>query len=301
MKYSSEIKMLPVVSIADGEEIGIVEDFIIDPARRSIVAIVIKDKYWFKGPKAVAFSLIHSIGNFAITIENSSSVVELMEMDELVNLLEKKVEIVNSKVITKSGRMIGFIKEYTIDSKSGRILGLELKEDSQISDPSKNIIPADAIVTIGKDVIIAEDDVEARLIDKHDETLGFVTEEVNLPPKKKKTVLEAETPTISTEKPPKVEIEKTPVQEKEELEEISPPKVDIPKEEETAESGESLSEIFERRQIKYMMGKKVSKTLETDDGIVIAKKGDVINDDIIKKAKKAGKFLELSMSIEIED
>ena len=66
-------------------------------------------------------------------------------------------------------------------------------------------------------------------------------------------------------------------------------------------SKESLSEIFERRQIKYMLGKKVSRDIESDDGSTIINQGEVITDDVIGKAKKSGKFLELSMNIEIEE
>ena len=66
-------------------------------------------------------------------------------------------------------------------------------------------------------------------------------------------------------------------------------------------SKESLSEIFERRQIKYMLGKKVSRDIEDDAGDIIIGAGNPITEDVIEKAKKAGKFLELSMNIEIEE
>jgi len=66
-------------------------------------------------------------------------------------------------------------------------------------------------------------------------------------------------------------------------------------------SKESLSEIFERRQIKYMLGKKVSRDIEADDGSTVINQGEIITDDVIAKAKQNGKFLELSMNIEIEE
>jgi len=68
---------------------------------------------------------------------------------------------------------------------------------------------------------------------------------------------------------------------------VSPPKVEK----------ESLSEIFERRQIKYMLGKKVLKDIYDDSGDIIIAKDDVVTDDIVQKAKSARKFLELSMNI----
>lgn len=69
-----------------------------------------------------------------------------------------------------------------------------------------------------------------------------------------------------------------------------------------AELQESLSEIFERRQIKYMLrDKKVSRDIEDDKGNTIIKKGQFITKENLAAAKEAGKFLELSMNIELED
>jgi hypothetical protein len=54
---------------------------------------------------------------------------------------------------------------------------------------------------------------------------------------------------------------------------------------------------FEDKQRKYLLGKKANRRIETDNGVVIVEQGGEITEEVIQKAKLAGKFVELSMSI----
>ncbi|MFA6448765.1 MAG: PRC-barrel domain-containing protein [bacterium] len=331
MKLSTELKNLPVVSIAEGEEVGMVKDFIIDPVSKSIVALVIEDNLW-EGPKVISFSLIHSIGDFAITTENTSSVVPLINMPELTELIKKKLKIIDGKVITRAGRLVGFVKEYSIDDRTGEIIGFELKSDANIVSPDQNVIPSDCVATIGKDIIIVDEDVETSLRSDHGQAAASVTgmarpaapkpapkaPAFTPPPASAPDIYEAPEP-VAAPAPKKaapadaaVGIDAESDVDIEELLDldaaaetsgkVEEPISSIDTEEAGSEEGrESLSEIFERRQIKYMLGKKVSKDVASEDGRLIISQGETISDDVIKKAKASGKFLELSMNIEIEE
>lgn len=67
----------------------------------------------------------------------------------------------------------------------------------------------------------------------------------------------------------------------------------------------SLSAIFERRQIKYMIGKPVYKDIyyKDEDGVstLLIGKGDTITMETINDAKNHAVFLELSMNLAIDD
>lgn len=326
MKLSTELRNLPIVSITEGEEVGVVKDLIVDPATKSVVAIVVEDPEWYDGVKVISFSLIHSIGDFAITTENVSSVVPLSNMPELAQLLRKRITVTGAKIITRGGRFIGTVKEYSIDARTGDILGLELSGDTDIVSPDRNIIPASGMVTIGKDVIIVNEDVETSLKGSHSEVAG---DAVAAP--RPRPAVQAAAPRPAPAPAPRpaapapaaaapvergggidsdedIDIEElldldasgpVPPPVAEQRPAAKPAAFDAPA---AAPVGkESLSEIFERRQVKYMLGKTVSRDLESDDGALIASRGDIITDDIIARAKGAGKFLELSMNIEIED
>lgn len=326
MKLSKELEAKPIISIAEGEEIGEFRGFVVDPVAKSIVAILVEDdERPDEGKKVISFSLIHSIGQAAITTENASSVVGISSMPELVELVKRKIKIINSKVITRAGRFIGYVKEYSIDDRTGEIIGLELKSDANIPSPDNNVIPSENIVTIGKDIIIVDDDVENVL--RGDHSLAGVG--VVRPAAPKPAPKPAYTPPPAPAPQPVVQEAPEPapapiVEEKSgidaesdvDIEELldldaaaeSAGKVeepagisDIDRGMEAEEGKESLSEIFERRQIKYMLGKRVSKDVYSEDGRLVISQGDTITDDVIKAAKASGKFLELSMNIEIEE
>lgn len=328
MKLSNELRNLPIVSIAEGEEVGIVKDFIVDPAAKSIVAIIVEDPLWYEGAKVISFSLIHSIGDFALTTENASSVVPLTNMPELSGLLKKNIAIIGSKVITRGGRLVGFVKEYSLDSHTGAILGMELSSDSDVVSPDRAIIPASSVVTIGKDVIIVNEDIESNLRSSHDELSGMGMSSPRPaprayapppppPPAARPQVadeydleLPAAQPAPAAESSGGIDADMdVDLESLLDIEETGEFLADEPaakpaasrQAEPAGDSKESLSEIFERRQIKYMLGKRVSRDIESDDGTVIIRMGDVISDDAIAKAKRSGKFLELSMNIEIEE
>ena len=352
MKLSTELRNLPIVSIAEGEEVGVVKDFIIDPSLKAIVAVIIEDPLWYEGAKVISFSLIHSIGDFAITTENASSVVTLTSMPELADLIRKEIRIVGAKIITRGGRLVGFVKEYSLDDRTGEILGLELSTESTVASPDQNVIPASVVVTIGRDVIIVNEDIEGALCSSHSEVAGEMASgprpQAPRPaaPAPRPAAAPAPRPAAPAPLPdiepmdfdepafepepepePQGGIDAEPEVDIEELLDLdqegglidddadieaaaaaaaddfgSDAGVEVAVDDAADDSSkESLSEIFERRQIKYMLGKKVSRDIESDDGSTIINQGEVITDDVIAKAKKNGKFLELSMNIEIEE
>lgn len=63
------------------------------------------------------------------------------------------------------------------------------------------------------------------------------------------------------------------------------------------EAGDDSAKKFDEKQRKYLLGKKANRRIETDNGVVIVESGGEITEEVIQKAKLAGKFVELSMSI----
>jgi hypothetical protein len=67
----------------------------------------------------------------------------------------------------------------------------------------------------------------------------------------------------------------------------------------TVEEGSfNLNSIFERRQMDFALGKRLLRRIESDEGVVIAREGEVVSRDLIQRAKKQGKFTELVMSLD---
>ncbi len=64
-----------------------------------------------------------------------------------------------------------------------------------------------------------------------------------------------------------------------------------------AAADDDSAKKFDDKQRKYLLGKKANRRIETDNGVVIVEQGGEITEEVIQKAKLAGKFVELSMSI----
>lgn len=60
---------------------------------------------------------------------------------------------------------------------------------------------------------------------------------------------------------------------------------------------EQVQELLNRRQHDFLLGKTIKKDLLADNGAVILKSGETITEEILNKAKKANKYLELGFYV----
>lgn len=306
MKLSNELRGLPIVSIAEGEEVGIVKDFIFDPGKNSVVGIVVEDRAWFKGAKAIRFSRIHNIGDYAVTVENTSAVVELGDEPEFLQLLDRNIPIVGSKVITKGGRMIGFIREFSVDTHTGQVTGFELAEDLHLKPQSRKlIIPQDQVITVGRDVLVVTDDVESFLVEDFDTIpSGSPAPRRAESPKAAPVIADADpelTPILSGMGEPAEDDVLAAMESASEMGYVGNSQEEPASAPAAEKKGGSMLDVFKKRQIAYLKGKKVSKDIENEAGDVIVHEGEVIDDDVIDRADGAGKFMELSMSVAVDE
>jgi len=61
---------------------------------------------------------------------------------------------------------------------------------------------------------------------------------------------------------------------------------------------EETAKKFENKHRKFLLGKKAGRRIETDNGKLVVDNGCEITEEVLQKAKLAGKFVELSMSIQ---
>jgi len=159
VKRSAELIGLPIMSIEEGIELGKVKDIIIHPQKKEINSLVIEDNSWWKEAKIISFGLIRGIEE-TITVINSSSVVTISSLPEVERMLENKVSVVDSNVITCSGKLIGRIQEYFIDKKTGNIEAYLLTEQKILPDYYGDLLlPKNCITTLGKKVVVVADEV----------------------------------------------------------------------------------------------------------------------------------------------
>jgi uncharacterized protein YrrD len=172
MKKSVEIINLPIISIVDGNEIGSVKSLVINPEKGAVDFLTIDQEEWQESVKAIPFKKVVGIGEYALMIENENAIIDLSEIPIANQLVDKKITINDSRVITRKGQLIGDVTEYVIDDETGKIIEMFIKmKESQIS------ISADQVITYGKNIIINEEAAENDVLKASRKPVELVREE----------------------------------------------------------------------------------------------------------------------------
>jgi uncharacterized protein YrrD len=261
LKRSNEIIGLPIIGIIEGKELGVVKNLIINPADGS-VTMLIDDNKWYLGAKFLPLSAVTGVGQYAITIENSNAIETLNDAPEIESLIVADIKVIGTKVLTKNGRIQGRVTEFIVDN-TGKIISCEIEDQ----DGKTTSIDKDVILTFGKDVLII-----------YDEQVTDITSQTTVtsaPPIEKKPAVSAVAPEIKTPI--------TPV-----LEQI------IPK----GPTEDTAAKAFDDKSRKFLLGKKASRRIETDNGLIIVEKGGEITDEVLQKARLTGSLVELSMNLQ---
>ena len=265
-----DILGLPVFDISEANEIGTIRKIVIDPAEGSIAALVIDDGKWYLGAQLLPFTAIAGLGESALTIISSSAIVSIENSPEYQQLLHNDVTVIGAKVLTKTGRIQGIVTEIIVD-EAGKITVCEIEDPNGES----TTIPAESILTFGKKVLIIADENEVLAVP------AVATEKAAIAPEIK-TAPAAPTVTAMPEV-------KTPPAAAPEIKAETPVKEN---------SNDDSARKFDEKQRRYLLGKQASRRIETDNGVVIVEQGGEINEEVLQKAKLAGKFVELSMNIQ---
>ena len=126
MKNSSQVIGLPLISIKEGLECGIIQDIVIDPKKKIIQSLIIhgsKNEYDFSELK---LGDVIGIGkDYVITqsVENANSIESVGSGASLLKI----------KCIASSGDVLGCIKEFMFEEKTGDIHSLQIDTGLEVS------------------------------------------------------------------------------------------------------------------------------------------------------------------------
>lgn len=165
MYRSKKLHALPVISLNDGEELGKVQGVIIDPEDAKLAALILDyRKGFFKEPRLIPFEQIISFGDYAVTVQDSSSCERVSQSPHLGALFRRSPQILGAKVLTEDGNLLGAVEEFCFDPATGKINGLELG-NKLLNNlvHGKTIIKGNVITTIGKSAIIVKSDAQSMI------------------------------------------------------------------------------------------------------------------------------------------
>lgn len=165
MRKSKQFPGLPVVSLAEGKQIGTVKDLVINPAARAVAALIIETGAWRREQRFIPYQRIHSVGDDAITIHRSSNVEKGTSLPEIMQLLKERVTLTGSRLLTPGGQVLGRVEEYYVDVKTGQIVGLEIS-GGQLGSllRGRAFLDSNLVETIGPRLIICREEARESMI-----------------------------------------------------------------------------------------------------------------------------------------
>lgn len=264
MKKSTEILSLPVFSIREGEELGTIKAFIINAAAKSVEAFLIDDGKWYLGAKLLPAKAVAGLGEFAVTVESSDNVVGVADFPDIEPLLVANTSVIGTKVVTTAGRILGRVTDFMVEN-DGKIAVCEYTVDN--GDNQQVLL--ENIITLGKDVLFIRDASEEQAAPVAAEAPAPVAEAPVAAPAPVVEEPKAEEPKVAEETPA-----------------------------EPAPEVDAYSRKIEEKTRKFLLGKKASRRIETDNGVLVVDEGGEITEEVLQKAKLAGKYVELSMNVQ---
>ncbi|MDQ0285322.1 uncharacterized protein YrrD [Desulfofundulus luciae] len=165
MRKSKQFTGMPVISLQEGQQIGVVRGLVVDPEKKAVAALIIEQKGWFKEQKYIPFSRVHSVGENVITVDRSSNAERGAKLPDIVKLVKDRIGITGARIVTENGTLLGQVDEYYVDLEAGDIVGLEFSGgflDSVIS--GRAFLDTAFVRTIGREVIVTSNEALANVI-----------------------------------------------------------------------------------------------------------------------------------------
>lgn len=164
MLPSKKFLSLPIISLKEGQQIGFVQNLVIDPKAKAVAALIVNPRGFFKEQRIIPFNRVVSIGENAITVSTESQVEKATNLPDILELLKEKTAIIGIKVMTTNGKTLGIVDEFYLDEQDGCIASLDIS-DGKIEGlfNGKARLKADEILTIGSDVVVVAKDCDERM------------------------------------------------------------------------------------------------------------------------------------------
>ena len=298
MKKSVDILGLPVISITEGRELGMSKTLLIDAPNRVVAAITIEDEDWYRGVKLIPYDNVIAVGDDAVTVNHSENILTLDAAGDFETLLDDNIRVIGTKAITRTGVIQGTITEIFI-GKDGSI------EKCEITAPegSTSEVTADQVSIFGKEVTVISPEGDAgKKSDAADApAASAVTTSAEEPAAEPATEPAAEASAASAETPAEDTAAAAEPSAEPTIEELAVE--DAPAETPAAEAAaeepaedKNADRVNEDRHRRFLLGKKATRTIKMDNGVVIVEAGADITEEVLQKAKLGNKFIELSMS-----
>ena len=156
------MKGLPVITMAEGKQIGKIDDLIIDPERKAVSWLRLHSGGMLGGERLwVSTEAVHGVGEDAVTINAEADARAPADAPEALALVKAKRGIIGSKVMTENGERVGEVRDFEFDPDTFALTSLSVPPGMNVVGEIL-MIPGDKVLTIGKDMIVVAADATLR-------------------------------------------------------------------------------------------------------------------------------------------
>ena len=115
-----------ILSLEEGVRLDKINDLVVDPEGRRVVALVVSEGGFMSSSKVVPIGDVSSFGKDAVVIASSSSIISATADADLRELVEREDKILGKTVFTTSGDKQGSIADIYFQESTGEVVGYEI-------------------------------------------------------------------------------------------------------------------------------------------------------------------------------
>lgn len=164
MRKGKSIIGKEVLSLAEGVKLDKVNDVVVDPEGRRLVALVVSEGGFMSSSKVVPLNRISSFGKDAVVVQSAESIVAASADPELRAYVDREEKILGKTVYTTTGDEQGSVADIYFEETTGAVVGYEIS-GGMLGDAAKgrSYLATEEITGIGDDVIYVDPEVAAGL------------------------------------------------------------------------------------------------------------------------------------------
>ncbi len=148
------VKGLPVVTMAEGRQVGKVDDLVVDPERKAVRWLRLHRGGMLGGERLwVSVEAVRGLGEDAVTINAEADARAPADAPEALALVKASRGIIGNKVITESGDHLGEVRDYEFDPDTFALTFLSVSQARNVVGEVLTIA-GDKVVAIGEDAIV---------------------------------------------------------------------------------------------------------------------------------------------------
>lgn len=129
MKSSSQVTGLPLMGIEEGVEFGTVRDIVVDPQSKKVKSLILQGSKSGYDYRELLLADVIGIGkDYVITQSIENAVATGMN--------NAGMALLNVRTIASSGNVLGTIKDFVFNEKTGEIVSIQLDNGLEITGDS---------------------------------------------------------------------------------------------------------------------------------------------------------------------